>query len=302
MQQEHVIIAGGSGLIGERLTQMLLEKGYCVSWFSRSTGIKASFRVYHWDPGNGIIQREGLVEGVHIVNLAGENIGSGRWTEDKKKRLTGSRIEGANLFFQTLKDLPGKAKSYVSPSSVGYYGNRNGEVLTERSAPSEDFLGRLSRQWEAAARQMEELGIRTVCIRTGMVLSPAGGALPKLAAVAKRGLGAAFGSGEQWVSWIHLDDICRLYIAAIGDENMRGIYNGVAPDPVSNRELVTEIARVFGKRRWLPNIPAFALELALGEMHHTLTDSARVSAAKVLDAGFRFDFPKLRPALEELYR
>ncbi|HYH55062.1 MAG TPA: TIGR01777 family oxidoreductase, partial [Anseongella sp.] len=277
------------------------EKGYGVSWLSRSASRKTSFRVFHWDPGKGTIEK-GAVEKVrHIINLSGTNLGEKRWTEERKKKIVDSRVKGANLLFNELKRKPHQVKSYISASGISYYGNMEDEWLNEEFPPANDFLGRCVRDWEKAARQMMLLNIRTVRIRTGLVLSDKGGALPKIAAPVRAGFGAALGSGRQWVSWIHLDDICRLYIRALENNSMEGAYNGAAPHPVTNTQLTAELARALGKPLWLPNVPAFALKAVFGEMSRTVLDSTRASANKILKTGFRFSFEEIRPALEEIY-
>lgn len=299
--QENVLIAGGSGLIGGELTRLLLEKGYGVSWLSRSGDIKSSFRVYHWDTEKGTIERGAVEQAQHIINLAGTNVGRKRWTEDRKKKIVDSRVKSGNLLFNALKDRANQVKSYISASGATCYGNTGNEWMTEEVPPAGDFLGSCCRLWENTARQMEELGIRTVMLRTGMVLSDKGGALPRIAAPARLGFGAPLGNGEQWVSWIHIEDIARLYIHALENVSMNGAYNAVAPQPVTNKELSAEVSYALNKPFWLPNVPAFALKLVYGELSHSVLDSTRCSAARVLGTGFRFSFGKIRTALGEIY-
>lgn len=296
----NVLIAGGSGLIGSRLTQLLLERGYCVSWLSRSREHKTSFRVYHWDTANGTIESGATEQAQHIINLAGASVNS-RWTDERKKLIIDSRVNSANLIFETLRDQPNSIESYTSASGISYYGDMGDEWMTESFPPADDFLGTCCRLWEKAACRMESLDIRTTRIRTGMVLSDNGGALPTLARPVKAGIGAALGNGQQWVSWIHIDDLCRMYIYAIEQANVQGAYNGVTPCPASNKELITEIARALKKPLWLPNVPAFALRAVLGEMSSTVLHSTRASAKRILNASFDFSFPELPAALREIY-
>ncbi|QEC52266.1 hypothetical protein EDD80_106132 [Anseongella ginsenosidimutans] len=297
---ENVLIAGGSGLIGSRLTQLLLERDYCVSWLSRSTENKTSFRVYHWDTVKGVIENGAVEQADHIINLAGANLNT-RWTEERKKIIVDSRVNSANLIFKTLKECPNEVKTYISASGISYYGNMGSEWMTEDFPAANDFLGTCCRLWEKAACQMESLDIRTIRIRTGMVLSDKGGALPKLAGPVKAGIGAALGNGQQWVSWIHIDDICKIYIHALENQDMHGAYNAATPNPVSNKGLIKEIARTLNKPLWLPNVPALALRAVFGEMSSVVLDSTRVSAERVLDSSFRFRFPELPAALRQIY-
>lgn len=298
----NVLIAGGSGLIGSRLTRILLERGYEVAWLSRSRDAKTSFRVYHWDTETGTIEKGALSQAQYIINLAGANI-NGRWTDRRRKLIVDSRVNSTNLLFQALREEPGHdVRAYISASGTSYYGNTGEELVDEEMPPADDFLANCCRLWENAARQFETRGIRTASIRTGMVLSDKGGALPVLAAPVRAGVGAALGNGRQWVSWIHIDDICRLYLHALENEQVRGAYNGVAPQPVRNKELINGIAQAVHKPLWLPNVPAFALRLILGEMSSTVLYSSRVSASRIQDTSFRFSFPSLKGALQEIYQ
>lgn len=299
--REKILIAGGSGLIGSRLTQLLLERDYEVAWLSRSRDNKTSFRVYHWDTEKGTIEKGAVETAQHIINLAGANLNA-RWTDQRRKLIVDSRVKSTELLFQALKERPHAVKSYCSASGVSYYGNMGDEWMTESFPPADDFLGTCCRLWEEAACRMETLGIRTTRVRTGMVLSDNGGALPKLAAPVKMGIGAALGSGRQWVSWVHIDDICRIYQHALENGHVHGAYNAATPHPVRNRALIKEIARALKKPLWLPNVPAFALRAVFGEMSSVILDSTRASADRILDSGFRFNFPQPGEALRDLYR
>lgn len=297
MMRKSVLIAGGSGMVGNRLTRLLLERDYCVSWLSRSRQHKSSFPVYHWDPGQGTMEGSAIEQADYVINLSGANLNS-RWTASRKKLILESRVKSTDLLFKALKERPNKVQTYLSASGISYYGDTGEEWMTEEFPAADNFLGTVCRLWEDSACQMESLGIRTVRIRTGMVLSASGGALPVLARPVKAGFGAALGSGKQWVSWIHLDDLCRLYIHAIEKPDINGAYNGVAPEPVRHQELIRSIAHTLRKPLWLPNVPAFALRAALGEMSSVVLDSTRVSARRTLASSFRFQLPELLPALE----
>lgn len=297
--RKNVLIAGGSGLIGGRLTRLLLERDYVVSWLSRSAEHKTSFRVYHWEPGEGIIEKGAIEQADHIINLAGAPI-MHRWTPSYKQQIIKSRVDSAKLLAETLRERPNKVKTYLSASATGYYGHRAEEWATETTSSASDFLGTCCRLWEQAASRIGKPGIRTAILRTGMVLSDKGGALPILMRPVKAGLGAAFGNGRQWISWIHIDDICRLYIHLLEKTELHGVFNGVSPNPVRNKALIKEIATAAGKPLWLPNLPAFALKIAIGKRSNSLLHSTRVSAGRVTESGFRFGFPDLPAALGQL--
>src|SRR3546814_606621 len=206
------------------------------------------------------------------------------------------------LLHKTLREQSGHdVRAYISASGISYYGNSEEEWMTEEVPPANDFLATCCQRWEEAALEIATLGIRTVCVRTGMVFSDQGGALPVLAAPVKAGIGAALGNGQQWVSWIHIDDICRIYLHALENETMQGPFNGVAPQPIRNQSLIKGIARALHKPLWLPNVPAFALRLVFGEMSSTILHSTRVSSKRIQDASFRFNFPTPDSALAEIY-
>jgi len=299
--RKSVLIAGGSGLVGSRLTRLLLERDYCVSWLSRSNWHKTSFCVFHWDPVKGTIEKSAIEQADHVINLTGANLNA-RWTPERKKLIVDSRVKSTDLLFKTIRETQNKVQTYLSASGTSYYGNRGDEWLTEDSPAADDFLGTCCQRWEKAACQMESLGVRTVRIRTGMVLSSNGGALPVLARPVKAGVGAALGSGKQWVSWIHIDDLCRLYIHALENKDLEGAFNGVTPQPVRHKHLIKEIAKTLHKPLWLPHVPAFALRAVLGEMSSVVLDSTRVSPKHTLESSFRFQFAELPSALAEIYR
>lgn len=296
-----MLIGGGSGLIGSRLTRLLLKKGYQVAWLSRSGDHKTSFRVYHWDVEAGKIEQEAIARADHVINLAGAGIASKSWSEERKMHLINSRVKSNLLLQQTAKKMAVPLKTFISASAAGYYGHRDDEILTEESPPSDDFLGRCCRKWEQAADTFTELGVRTVKIRTGIVLSTEGGALPSIEKPVKMGLGAPLGKGDQWVSWIHLDDVCRMYIHAIEHTAMNGSYNAAAPHPVSNATLTRTLASTLKKPLWLPNVPAFTIKAMIGQRAHLVLDSARLSDRKILQSGFKFRYPTLEEAFGDLY-
>lgn len=299
-----ILITGGSGLVGKPLTRMLLQKGYNIHHLSRDPQPHGNPRitVFKWDLSNNFID-PGCIQGVDsIIHLAGENIAEKRWSTQRKQEIIRSRVDSITLLYNLLKQHPEhQVKSVISSSAIGYYGDRPGELLTEDSAPGEGFLPIACIEWEKAVRKAEAQNLRLVILRTGIVLTETGGALPELAKPIKLGIGAALGSGKQWMSWIHLQDVIRMFVFAHESQSLSGTYNMTAPNPVTNAEVTKVIARVLNKPLWLPNVPAFGLKLALGEMSALVLDSAKVSAAKIQSEGFSFNFPEINEAVKNIY-
>lgn len=265
--EKKVLITGGTGLIGKRLTQMLLNKGYEVAFLSRKKASIPSVQVFEWDISKGYVE-EGALDNLHfLVHLAGTNVGEGRWTEERKKSILGSRTDSIRLIARKLAERPDKPVAFASASGISYYGQDTGDQRNTETTPhGNDFLSHVSIEWEKAADEVAALGIRTVKLRTGIVISKEGGAIPKMALPARFAVGAPLGSGKQWISWIHLDDMCEMYIEALENDNWQGAYNAVAAPPVTNEQLTKEICKVLSRPQWFPNVPAFALKLVFGEM------------------------------------
>jgi len=222
-------------------------------------------------------------------------------TKARKKEILDSRVQSINLLFDVLKKGNHRVKSFVSASAIGFYGPGDElQLFTETSPVGTDFLAGVTKQWEDASEKINSLGIRVVKIRTGMVLSKSGGVLKSMAAPIRLGLGSVLGSGKQYLSWIHIDDLCSIYIKAIEDPLMRGTYNAVAGEPVTNREFTRIIARAVRKPLWLPAIPSFVLKLVLGEMATLVITGSKVSSEKIRQAGYSFRFTDLERALREL--
>lgn len=297
-----VLITGASGLIGTQLSQMLSAKGYIVVHLGRKSTRKSVYPTFFWDVEKGEIDTNAFKNVDAIVHLAGAGVADSRWTEDRKRQIINSRVNSGRLLHETLKNTPNQVKVFVSASAVGYYGNRYQEVLTETAQPTNEFLSRTTQNWEDASAQMAELGIRTVILRIGIVLSEKGGALPQTALPLKMRIGTYFGSGKQYYSWIHIDDVCTAFIHALQTPSMCGVYNAVAPKPVTNKEFVRNIAVAMGKPAVFVPAPAFILQLAMGEMAHLVLDSAYVSADKLIESGFIFEYPKIELALKEIYK
>lgn len=293
-----VAVTGASGLVGSALVPFLTAGGHeVVRLVRRAPRARDEAR---WDPAAGTIETAAL-EGVDaVVNLSGENIAAGRWTEARKAALRSSRVGPTRLLAETLTRLKGKRRVLVSASAIGYYGDRGDTWVTEEDGPADDFLGRLAIEWEGAAAPAAGAGIRVVHLRTGLVLTPAGGALGKMLLPFKAGLGGVLGSGAQYMSWIALDDLLGAIHHALDRDEISGALNAVAPEPVTNRVFTKTLGRVLGRPTIAP-APAFALRLALGEMADaTLLSSTRVKPERLLATGYRFRFPELEDALRHL--
>ncbi len=301
----HVLITGGSGLVGSRLTELLLAQKYTVSHLSRSPAKPSSaIPTYRWDIKKQSIDPQAIATADYVIHLAGAGVADQRWTDQRKQVILNSRTESTKLLRDAIAQAgPATLKAFVSASAVGVYGADTGEaLLTEERVAADDFLAKVVVQWEAAVDTIEALGVRTVKCRIGIVLSPDGGALPPIARTVRWGVGAPLGSGEQYLSWIHIDDLCRLFIHALEDANMTGVYNAVGPQPVTNQQLTQAVARVMHRPLWLPNVPGFALKLALGELASAVLGGNRVSNQKVADAGFHYKFDKVDVALADLLK
>ncbi|PSL32486.1 TIGR01777 family oxidoreductase [Dyadobacter jiangsuensis] len=296
-----VLITGGTGLIGQRLTQMLLTNGYEVAFLSREKSNIPSVQVFEWDIQKGYVE-EGALDNLHfLVHLAGTNVGEGRWTEERKKSILESRTESIRLIARMLAEKQIKPAAFVSASGISYYGQDTGDARNTETTPAgRDFLAHVSIEWEKAANEIAALGVRTVKLRTGIVISKDGGAIPKMALPARFGAGAPLGSGKQWMSWIHLDDMCRLYIQALENESWHGAYNAVAAPPVTNEALTKAICKALNRPQWLPNVPAFALKLAFGEMAAVVLGGNYVVNERIADeTGFVYRYGDLESALRE---
>lgn len=298
-----ILITGGSGMIGRRLSEMLIKKGYDVIWLSREKHIKAKIPRYKWDLLKGEVDKEALEEADVIVHLAGVGIAEGRWTEARKRMIVGSRVRSAHILLDKLKAMDTKIDAFISASAMGYYGaTTTDKVYTEEDKHDEnDFLSETCYKWEEQAKQFTtDLGIRSVSIRTGVVLSKDSELIKKAVLPTKLWLGAPLGKGSQYMNWIHLDDLCRIYIKAIEDETMQGAYNAVAPEYTTNVQFMKAIANVLRKPMFLPRVPEFVFKWVLGESAQIILEGSRISSKKILKTGFRFRYKKLTDALKDI--
>lgn len=296
-----VLITGGTGLIGNHLCTRLMENGYEIAILSRGISKDEQIRTYSWDLDKFEIDEEAIASADYIINLSGTSIGEKRWTKKRKQQIIESRIKSGQLIFNEVRKQNINLKAFISASAIGYYGSITSDrIFDETDPPGNDFLGQTCRDWENTANKFNDVGIRTVIIRTGVVLTNQGGALSKMIVPIKAGLGAALGTGKQYFPWIHIDDLCNIYIKAIEDSQLTGAYNAVAPEHLTNKEFTRSLADNLGKRLWLMNIPAFVMRLIFGKMSEILLKGSRVSSEKIQAAGYKFQFPGLESALKHL--
>ena len=292
-----VLITGASGLIGSALQKSFTEKGYEMLLASRKESSDDGH--IQWSIEEGFTNPEKL-EGIDaVVHLAGESVNGLRWTDEKKKAIRDSRVFGTRSVVDAISKLKQKPKVLIAASAVGFYGERGDEEVTESSGAGDNFLAHVCKEWEAESRRAEDAGIRTVLLRTGIVLSKDGGALATMLLPFKLGLGGVIGSGKQWMSWITLDDHIAAINYAIENENLRGAVNSVSPNPVQNEEFTKKLGDVLYRPTFIP-LPEFAVSMLFGEMgDELLLASTKVLPARLEEAGFEFKYPELKPALEQ---
>lgn len=296
-----VLIGGGTGLVGKRLSELLREKGYEVRHLSRKRNLNAKFPAYQWDTQAMTIEPEALLDVDYVINLAGAGIADARWTKSRKELIINSRTQTTALFRKYLELGQLKPKAYLSASAIGYYGNQGAELMHEDAEPGTGFLSESTVLWEEAVKKIEASDLRTVRLRIGIVLSLDGGAMPELTQTFPFGVGAYFGTGKAYYSWIHIDDVARAFVFAMENEKMQGAYNAVAPNPSQAKDLVKTMAKAYKRPVLVMPAPEFGIKVVFGEMSHTVLDSTRVSSEKLEKAGFTFEFPDVRGAVENIF-
>ncbi len=299
-----ILITGGTGLIGAKLTSLLLKKGYDIHHLSRSIHHNANPRIktFVWDVYKGEIDPACIHHVDTVIHLAGEPIAGKRWTKKRKESIVHSRTRSIEMIYNLIRtNKSHTVKAVISASGANYYGESGNTMLTEDKPAGTGFLPDTCITWEKAVDVGLDIGLRVVKFRTAMVLSDEGGALPQLDKPVKLGLATSFGTGSQWTPWVHINDVLNAYVFAVENEKLSGTYNLSGPTPVSMNMLIDDIAAQLGRKRWLPNVPAFALKLALGEMSETLLMSCRLSADKLQSEGFEFQHLTPQSALEDIY-
>ncbi|MHA7058240.1 TIGR01777 family oxidoreductase [Aquimarina sp. M1] len=297
-----VLITGATGLIGQEIVGLCHQSDIDVHYLTTSKNKLTSeknYKGYYWNPSSGEIDLDCFEDVEVIINLVGATVAK-RWTKTYKQEIIDSRVETASIMLASLKKIKHSVRHIVSASAIGIYPDSFQNYYKEDSVERDaGFLGEVVTKWEAAVREFQTINIEVSFLRIGLVLSNKGGAFPKIVKPIKKGLGAAFGNGKQWQSWIHLDDLAQLFMYVV-EEELTGTYNAVAPNPVSNEKLTSVVADKTDKKIILPNVPRFLMKLILGEMHTLLYSSQRVCADKILAAGFKFKYDHIVPAVEDL--
>ena len=306
-----VLISGGTGLIGANLTRHLLDRNYDLIILTRDknkTSENKRIRYSYWDVKKQIIDINILKEVDHIIHLAGAGVMEKKWTAEYKKTILESRTKSAELILKTLKEIKYQVKTFISASAIGWYGEdpkplERKEGFIETDLPSQDFLGETCLLWEASLEHAKNMDIRLVILRSGIVLSNAGGAFKEFKIPLRFGVATIFGNGRQMLSWIHIDDLCRMYCDSIENGYLNGSYNAVSPEPVSQKKFMIALGEKLRHRFFIPvHIPVFVLKMVLGKRSVEILKSATVSEKKIKAAGFTFLYPTLDAALDELTR
>lgn len=293
---QNILITGGSGLIGQRITALLEAQGKTVAWLSRHQQTQKSFR---WDIEKNKIDPEAMEWADAIIHLAGAGVADKRWTEERKKLILESRTKSTQLLYDAITASQNQPDTFVSASAVGIYGfDTCANLIDENSPEGNDFLANVVKAWEGEVKKIESLHLRTVILRIGIVLDENGGALGEML---KPPVAAPLGKGDQWMSWIHIEDLARMFVFALEKTTLQGVFNAVSPNPATNYELTQEAARAKGKPFIGIGVPGFALKIILGEMAEMVIGGNRVSSQKIQKSGYEFDFPMLVPALKDIF-
>jgi uncharacterized protein (TIGR01777 family) len=293
------VVSGGTGFIGRRIVEKLLQSEHYVGVWSRKPGLERRTGVasFSWDPLNGEPPAESVNTMDAVIHLAGEPVAQ-RWNEDVKRRIRDSRVLGTRRLVDVIGSVRHKPKVLVCASAIGYYGDRGDELLTETSSPGSGFLADACRAWESEADRAGQFGLRVIKLRIGFVLGNDGGALAKMVPAFRTFMGGRLGSGKQWMPWIHAGDVAAMFVYAVENE-ISGVWNATAPHPVTNIEFTKEMAKALHRPAVFP-VPPFALKLAFGELAQHMLDSARVLPEAALKGTFQFRYPQLGPALQDL--
>jgi hypothetical protein len=303
-----ILITGGTGLVGTELCKLLVQKGYKIIVLSRSKTnlyVSPSISFAHWDINNNFIDRNAIIRADYIIHLAGAGVVDKKWTAAYKKEIQDSRIKSSELIVDVLKNNPHKVKAIISASAIGWYGadQKENYQFVETDPADDQFLGETCKLWEESIEPATKLGIRVCKIRTGIVLTKNGGALAEFMKPIRLGVAAVLGNGKQVVSWIHIEDLCRIFIHTIENENLTGSYNAVAPAPVSNKTLTITLAKIMKGIFFISSyVPKFILKIMMGERSIEVLKSTNVSCEKIRNTGFTFLYPSIEVALKQLLK
>jgi uncharacterized protein (TIGR01777 family) len=305
-----VLITGGTGLIGSAITRSLLDKNYQVIILTRQTGnrqpVTGNPSYAEWNINNQTIDKDVIAKADYIIHLAGAGVTEKRWTQKRKQEIVDSRVKSGELIVRALAQNENQVKAVISSSAIGWYGSDpsipNTQPFKEEDPADTSFLGTTCQQWEQSIEPVTKPGIRLVKFRTGIVLSKEGGAFKEFIKPLRFGIAVVLGNGKQIISWIHINDLVKMYVNAIEDENLTGVYNAVAPNPVSNKELTLQLAKAMRGRFFIPvYVPSFILKWALGEMSIEVLKSTSVSCNKMQYTGYDFLYPSIQLAVEDLF-
>jgi uncharacterized protein (TIGR01777 family) len=302
LMKKTVLITGGTGLVGKSLSNLLVSKGYQVRILSRkSKKATHDIQYFHWDVEKEIIDESCINNVDFIVHLAGENVAQSRWTASRKRQILESRTRSTKILHQLLSQKEHQVQAFISSSATGYYGTTNSDKIFKENDPvGGDFLASVCGEWEETVNEIKKLKIRTVKLRTGVVLAKEKSALQKMLPPFRLGLGAALGSGKQYFPWIHIEDLCSLYLKAIEQNSLEGTFNAVLGDAVTNDMLGSALSKKLRRPYFMPNIPSFLFRLFFGEMAVILLNGSQVSADKIKKEGFNFKYDTIEKALDDL--
>lgn len=294
-----ITITGGTGNVGRVLSNMLAKQGFEVNWLTRNP-VKGQSNQFYWNPAKGEIDLAFLKNCEAIIHLAGAGVADKKWTPAYKEEILNSRVQGTQLLVKTLLNEPNTIKNFISASAVGIYGTHPHGLVTEDYPAADNFLAKVCVDWEKEAQKLSQSNIPLSIVRIGIVLSKNGGFVKEIAKLANWGLAAPLGNGKMHVPWIHVEDLCSMMIFLMENPTKAGVYNGVAPTPESNSTLTKLIAKHLNKPAFLPPVPAFVIRAMMGEMGAMILSDQRISAEKILKAGFKFNFDSADKAIKQL--
>lgn len=295
-----ILLAGSTGFIGKHLIPYLTENGYELSILTRrKLEDTPNVKYFQWDVEKGFIDDKAFEDVIAIINLTGANIGAKRWTEKRKKEIVNSRVDCINLLYHYVSQNRYPIKSFISASAIGYYSAvTTDQIFTEESKSGNDFLASVCQKWEDAARQFENIGCRLVILRQGVVLGKDGSIYQKMMSLARKGINPAVGNGKQYLPWIDVRDLVRLYAFVLENEKIKGVFNVVSSEQITMNEFAQKLSESIGKKSILPNAPSFLVKLALGEMSSMVLEGSRVSNQKIKEAGFTFLYDNLEKSMQ----